>query len=225
MTLVRLACPNCGTDLTGPPGAVLFPCAGCGQTCEAAAGRLRRVATRALAPRREARDRRLVHLPCWCFTLTCVADAPVAGLPPRVVVPSVGPMPGGIFLRLARGLSMAAKGWAAPAVGASAAAPAGALPGRLGVADALALAQTVALACVPGTVRAGLLTAEPFPLRLADAELVWLPCAFNGARCEDLLVGLDVHARLLEGGQQAPTARPARPPEGVPADDPVGAPR
>lgn len=222
MSLVRLACPDCGRDLHAPSGAVLFACAACRRVCQLASGRLANVPWRAVAPRLPAPDGSLALLPFWVFAVAW-RDQGAPPLP-RCAVPALCPDNGAAFLKLGRALSLHREPWppwpgaAQPRCG-----------GHLGAAEAAALAPTVALACLDGAARRRQLETESaaWPLSLGAPDLVFLPFARQGRRLRDLLSGCETSDRLLDGfawehARVEPPAAPAAAP--VPAAAPAVAP-
>lgn len=197
MSLVRLACPDCGRDLHAPSGAVLFACAACRRACQLAGGRLVNVPWRAVAPRLPAPDGALALLPFWVFAVAWRGPG-VPPLPPlpRCAVPALCPDNGAAFLKLGRALSLHREPW--PAWPGSARPACG---GHLDAAEAAALAPTVALACLDGAARRRLLedADAAWPPSLGAPDLVFLPFARLGRRLRDLVAGCEASDRLLDG--------------------------
>ncbi len=196
MALIRLECPRCRLPLPAEPGACFFACQECGRVWRPEDGALMPLAATVVAPERPAKGRPLALLPVWLCPVALApgtpALPPTAVLPPACCVPALLPDHGHAVLKLGRRLSLGATAWRPW--------PGGPRPrcgGHVSAEDARALADTIALACLPATARRRLLETEPSALQIDAPVLHYLPFTRLGARLRALVGDLEVTDRLL----------------------------
>jgi len=200
MSFLDLRCPRCSQPLKAPAGMRVFVCDACGATStpSPAVGDSSSVHGLWLPPRRILLptddlplNEEIVLFPLWLLPLK--VEAAATGLPERILVPAIGHDAFGRLVDSARRLSRARARLVEvePEEGRPVPLPP---PAELGVEEAYAVAEIVALGTVEGwPPDEEVATWEaPFgPLRLVD-----LPCRRSSHELVDLVFGLAVDPSL-----------------------------